>query len=130
MARFRYTAKSMDGKTKRGTMEALTENAMIQELKSQGLFLVEAKNLTETRGYKSSMRNSWRDSVRAVNAARIRSQPGACTGILSPIRRESTRKNVRSIRRFCWTCEKVSAFPTPWRAKMFSGSDDRYDPCR
>lgn len=52
MARFRYTAKSMDGKTKRGTMEALTENAMIQELKSQGLFLVEAKNLTEAKGYK------------------------------------------------------------------------------
>ena len=51
MARFRYTAKSMDGKTKRGTMEALTENAMIQELKSQGLFLVEAKNLTEAKGY-------------------------------------------------------------------------------
>ena len=50
MARFRYTAKSMDGKTKRGTMEALTENAMIQELKSQGLFLVEAKNLTEAKG--------------------------------------------------------------------------------
>lgn len=52
MARFRYTAKSMDGKTKRGTMEALTENAMIQELKSQGLFLVEAKNLTEAKDYK------------------------------------------------------------------------------
>ena len=33
-------------------MEALTENAMIQELKSQGLFLVEAKNLTEAKGYK------------------------------------------------------------------------------
>lgn len=33
-------------------MEALTENAMIQELKSQGLFLVEAKNLTEAKDYK------------------------------------------------------------------------------
>ena len=56
MARFRYTAKSMDGKTKRGTMEALTENAMIQELKSQGLFLVEAKNLTAERQNRSIRR--------------------------------------------------------------------------
>lgn len=51
MARFRYTAKSMSGKTKRGTVEALTENALIQELKKQDLYLVEAKNLTEAKGY-------------------------------------------------------------------------------
>ena len=35
MARFRYTAKSMSGKTKRGTVEALTENALVQELKER-----------------------------------------------------------------------------------------------
>ena len=51
MARFRYTAKNMSGKTKRGTVEALTENALIQELKKQDLYLVEAKNLTEAKGY-------------------------------------------------------------------------------
>lgn len=51
MARFRYTAKSMSGKTKRGTVEALTENALVQELKEQDLYLVEAKNLTEAKGY-------------------------------------------------------------------------------
>ena len=78
MARFRYTAKSMDGKTKRGTMEALTENAMIQELKSQGLFLVEAKNLTEAKGYKKL--NAKQLAGFCKDAARIRSQPGACTG--------------------------------------------------
>lgn len=51
MARFRYTAKSMSGKTKRGTVEALTENALVQELKEQDLYVVEAKNLTEAKGY-------------------------------------------------------------------------------
>lgn len=53
MARFRYTAKSMSGKTKRGTVEALTENALVQELKEQDLYLVEAKNLTEAKGYQN-----------------------------------------------------------------------------
>lgn len=50
MARFRYTAKSMSGKTKRGTVEALTENALIQELKKQDLYLVEAKKPDRGKG--------------------------------------------------------------------------------
>lgn len=52
MARFRYTAKSMNGKTARGTMEVPTESALQQSLKEQGLFLVDAKNLTEAEGYR------------------------------------------------------------------------------
>ncbi len=51
MARFRYTAKDMGGKTHRGTMEAVTENALVQQLKEQQLFLVEVKNITEEQGY-------------------------------------------------------------------------------
>lgn len=51
MARFRYTAKDMGGKTHRGTMEVPSENVLIQQLKEQDLFLVEAKNLTESQGY-------------------------------------------------------------------------------
>lgn len=52
MARFRYTAKSMNGKMSRGTMDAPTEIVLQQTLKEQGLFLIEAKNLTEAEGYR------------------------------------------------------------------------------
>ena len=127
MARFRYTAKSMDGKTKRGTMEALTENAMIQELKSQGLFLVEAKNLTETRGYKklnakqlagfckelSTLLASGVSLVRALDIISDQEgiDPKESGGSAGPAKR------CRPFRRH-------------GEQKMFSGSDDRYDPCR
>lgn len=52
MARFRYVAKDMKGKSHRGTAAAATETALIQQLKEQDLFLVSAKNLTEAKGYK------------------------------------------------------------------------------
>lgn len=52
MAKFRYVAKDMGGKTYRATVEAATENALTQQLREQGLFLVEAKNLTKAKGYK------------------------------------------------------------------------------
>lgn len=50
MAQFRYLAKNMEGKNLRGTMEAAGESALQQQLKEQGLFLVEAKDLTASRG--------------------------------------------------------------------------------
>ena len=52
MANFRYVAKSMDGKTVRGTMEASGESSLLQQLKEQGLFLVEAKDKDNTKKYK------------------------------------------------------------------------------
>ena len=52
MANFRYVAKSMDGKTVRGTMEAAGESSLLQQLKEQGLFLVEAKDKDNTKKYK------------------------------------------------------------------------------
>lgn len=50
MAQFRYLAKNMEGKNLRGTMDAAGESALQQQLKEQGLFLVEAKDLTASRG--------------------------------------------------------------------------------
>lgn len=44
MANYRYTAKSMDGKTVRGTMEAAGEAVLGQQLKEQGLYLIRAKD--------------------------------------------------------------------------------------
>lgn len=52
MARFRYVAKDMKGKTHRGEADAPTEAALIQQLKEQDLYLVRAKNQTEAKGYK------------------------------------------------------------------------------
>lgn len=46
MAQYRYTTKNMDGKTLRGTMEASGESALFQQLREQGLFLIEAKDTT------------------------------------------------------------------------------------
>ncbi len=43
MANFRYSAKNMEGKTLRGTMEASGLPNLQQQLKAQGLFLMEAK---------------------------------------------------------------------------------------
>ena len=52
MAKFRYVAKDMGGKTYRGTTEATSEAALIQQLREQELFLVESKNLTKVKEYK------------------------------------------------------------------------------
>lgn len=43
MANFRYSAKNMEGKTLRGTMEASGVRNLQQQLKEQDLFLIEAK---------------------------------------------------------------------------------------
>lgn len=52
MANFRYSAKDMSGKVRRGTMEAATESQLIQQLQDQNLYLIEAKNLTDSKTYK------------------------------------------------------------------------------
>lgn len=52
MAKFRYVAKDMSGKVHRGTKEAQTENALTLQLKSEGLFIINIKNLTEGMSYK------------------------------------------------------------------------------
>lgn len=50
MANFRYVAKNMEGRIFRGTMEASGENVLQQQLKEQGLYLIEAKNAAAVRG--------------------------------------------------------------------------------
>ena len=52
MANFRYTAKDMGGKVRKGTIEAATENALIQKLQEQNLYLIEARNLSAEKTYK------------------------------------------------------------------------------
>ncbi len=52
MAQFKYRAKDMQGKIHRGTLEITSEVALNEELKSQGLFLIDAKDLTSSKGYK------------------------------------------------------------------------------
>lgn len=52
MARYRYLAKNIEGKIKRGTAEAATEKALTADLQSQGLYLIEAKDLSEAKGKK------------------------------------------------------------------------------
>lgn len=52
MAKFRYTAKNMEGKTFRGTMEAAGEAALQQTLKEQGMFLMEAREVSSVREYR------------------------------------------------------------------------------
>lgn len=51
MARFRYVAKNIEGKTVRGTMEVAGENTLQQLLKEQGLYLIEAKDLAGKKEY-------------------------------------------------------------------------------
>ncbi len=47
MARFRYVAKNMEGKTSRGIMDAPGEKQLAQSLRESGLYLVDAKDLNE-----------------------------------------------------------------------------------
>ena len=49
MPQFRYLAKNMEGKNLRGTMDAAGESALQQQLKEQGLFLVQAKDVTASK---------------------------------------------------------------------------------
>jgi type IV pilus assembly protein PilC len=55
MPQFRYIAKNMEGKTMRGVLEASGENVLQQQLKEQGLFLIEAKDV---RGSKKAYKFS------------------------------------------------------------------------
>ena len=52
MPNFRYTAKSMEGKIQRGTMEAAGEGVLQQMLKEQGLYLIEAKDAAAVKKHK------------------------------------------------------------------------------
>ena len=52
MPNFRYTAKSMEGKIQRGTMEAAGEGALQQMLKEQGHYLIEAKDAAAVKKHK------------------------------------------------------------------------------
>lgn len=52
MPNFRYTAKSMEGKIQRGTMEAAGEGILQQMLKEQGLYLIEAKDAAAVKKHK------------------------------------------------------------------------------
>lgn len=55
MPQFRYVAKNMEGKTVRGILEASGENVLQQQLKEQGLFLIEAKDVKGSKkAYKFS----------------------------------------------------------------------------
>lgn len=50
MANYRYTAKNMEGRVLRGTMEAVGESALQQQLREQNLYLIEAKEASAARG--------------------------------------------------------------------------------
>ncbi len=49
MARFRYKAKNMSGRTKGGVMDAANEKILQQKLKEDGLYLISAKDLNQSR---------------------------------------------------------------------------------
>lgn len=50
MAQFRYKAKNMQGKVRRGVLEAANERVLQQNLKEQGLYLISAKKAGNARG--------------------------------------------------------------------------------
>lgn len=49
MAQYQYAAKNMEGRVLRGRMEAVNENALQQQLKEQGLYLIKVKNVSEAK---------------------------------------------------------------------------------
>lgn len=51
MAKFRYTAKDMEGTLHKGTLEASNEGALRQQLRGQELFLIKAKEQAERKKY-------------------------------------------------------------------------------
>ncbi len=52
MANFRYTAKSMEGEVKRGSIEAANESVLQQMLKDQGLYLIESKDTAAVKKHR------------------------------------------------------------------------------
>lgn len=50
MANYRYAAKNMEGRILKGTMEAVGESALQQQLRDQGLYLIEFKEAASARG--------------------------------------------------------------------------------
>lgn len=51
MAKFRYTAKDMEGTLHKGTLEASNEGALRQQLRGQELFLIKAKEQAKRKKY-------------------------------------------------------------------------------
>lgn len=51
MAKFRYTAKDMEGILHKGTLEASNEGALRQQLRGQELFLIKAKEQAKRKKY-------------------------------------------------------------------------------
>lgn len=49
MAQYQYAAKNMEGRVVRGRLEAVSESALQQQLKEQGLFLMKVKNVSEAK---------------------------------------------------------------------------------
>ena len=49
MAQYQYAAQNMEGRVLRGRMEAVNENALQQQLKEQGLYLIKVKNVSEAK---------------------------------------------------------------------------------
>ena len=49
MAQYQYAAKNMEGRVSHGRMEAVNENALQQQLKEQGLYLIKVKNVSEAK---------------------------------------------------------------------------------
>lgn len=81
MARFRYVAKDMKGKRHKGTLEATAENVLQQQLREEGLFLISAKNLTDTHGYqKLKAKQLAVFCPGIINVVGIRCQSGTCVG--------------------------------------------------
>ena len=52
MAQFRYKAKNMEGRMRRGVMEAVSEKALQQDLREQGFYLISAKKTGNFGGRK------------------------------------------------------------------------------
>lgn len=50
MARFRYKAKNIEGRIRRGVMEAANEKVLTQKLKEEGFYLISAKKSGRSRG--------------------------------------------------------------------------------
>lgn len=80
MAQFRYTAKSMNGKTRRGIMEVPNETVLQQNLKEQGLFLIHAKNLAEAKDYRKLKTPQLASFCRSYPHPGIRYHTGEGTG--------------------------------------------------
>ncbi len=131
MAQFRYKAKNMQGRVRRGTVDAANEKALQQSLKEQGFYLISAKRAGNIRGrhrfspkqlgeFNRELSNLLASGVSLVRALDIISQEEGSPVLIKEVYKEMLADMKRGVS-LSEAMENQNCFPGLMRGMIRSG---------